>query len=226
MADEANGVLDLGFSYVDPGSKYSQVTPLLVENKSDQDVFITCQSNLSHQVLIFMDEAGERGLVEMMPLKCGSMTTVWVAVQPNLLTGYLGNSADECRELVGGIKFSVYEKDDSGYQQQDQEQDMLLMLTQTVKFISIIGQSHLEVSDKVINLGYTDLLQSRVSSLWTMRWNAPVAILSWIVVVVPCMAGVALKSVEIQTWAIWTAMIKRGAREVWPAFMPMTVQAV
>ncbi|KAL7322889.1 hypothetical protein PS15p_210861 [Mucor circinelloides] len=169
LADEANGVLDLGFSYVDPGSKYSQVTPLLVENKSDQDVFITCQSNLSHQVLIFMDEAGERGLVEMMPLKCGSMTTVWVAVQPNLLTGYLGNSADECRELVGGIKFSVYEKDDSGYQQQDQEQDMLLMLTQTVKFISIIGQSHLEVSDKVINLGYTDLLQKEFYGAFTIK---------------------------------------------------------
>lgn len=163
LADEANGVLDLGFSYVDPGSKYSQVTPLLVENKSGQDVFITCQSNLSHQVLIFMDEAGERGLVEMMPLKCGSMTTVWVAVQPNLLTGYLGNSADECRELVGGIKFSVYEKD------QQQEQDMLLMLTQTVKFISIIGQSHLEVSDKVINLGYTNLLQKEFYGAFTIK---------------------------------------------------------
>ncbi|KAG2214861.1 hypothetical protein INT46_000159 [Mucor plumbeus] len=167
LADEANGVLDLGFSYVDPGSKYSQVTPLLVENKSGQDVFITCQSNLSHQVLIFMDEAGERGLVDMMPLKCGSMTTVWVAVQPNLLTGYLGNSADECRELVGGIKFSVYEKDDSDYQQEGE--DMLLMLTQTVKFISIIGQSHLEVSDKVINLGYTDLLQKEFYGAFTIK---------------------------------------------------------
>ncbi|KAK4517675.1 uncharacterized protein ATC70_001016 [Mucor velutinosus] len=171
LADEANGVLDLGFSYVDPGSKYSQVTPLLVENKSGQDVFITCQSNLSHQVLIFMDEAGERGLVEMMPLKCGSMTTVWVAVQPNLLTGYLGNSADECRELVGGIKFSVYEKDQQQQQQQDQDQDqnMLLMLTQTVKFISIIGQSHLEVSDKVINMGYTDLLQKEFYGAFTIK---------------------------------------------------------
>lgn len=167
LADEANGVLDLGFSYVDPGSKYSQVTPLLVENKSGQDVFITCQSNLSHQVLIFMDEAGERGLVDMMPLKCGSMTTVWVAVQPNLLTGYLGNSADECRELVGGIKFSIYEKDDSNYQQEGE--DMLLMLTQTVKFISIIGQSHLEVSDKVINLGYTDLLQKEFYGAFTIK---------------------------------------------------------
>lgn len=163
LADEDNGVLDLGFSYVDPGTKYSQVTPLLVENMSSQDVFITCQSNLSHQVLIFMDEAGERGVVETMPLKRGGMTTVWVAVQPNLLTGYLGNSGDECRELVGGIKFSVYEKHDS------QQEEMLLMLTQTVKFTSIIGQSHLEVSDSVINLGYTDLLQKEFYGAFTIK---------------------------------------------------------
>lgn len=167
LDDEDNGVLDLGFSYVDPGTKYSQVTPLLVENTSGQDVFITCQSNLSHQVLIFMDEAGERGLVETMPLKRGGMTTVWVAVQPNLLTGYLGNSADECRELVGGIKFSVYEKDESKYQEEGEE--MLLMLTQTVKFTSIIGQSHLEVSDRVINLGYTDLLQKEFYGAFTIK---------------------------------------------------------
>ncbi|CAO3646465.1 unnamed protein product [Mucor hiemalis] len=167
LDDESNGVLDLGFSYVDPGTKYSQVTPLLVQNTSAQDVFITCQSNLSHQVLIFMDEAGERGLVEMMPLKSGGMTTVWVAVQPNLLTGYLGNSEDECRELVGGIKFSIFEKDETEVQKEDEE--MMLMLTQTVKFISIIGQSHLEVSDRVINLGYTDLLQKEFYGGFTIK---------------------------------------------------------
>ncbi|KAI8978048.1 hypothetical protein BDB01DRAFT_800596 [Pilobolus umbonatus] len=167
LADEANGVLDLGFSYVDPGSKYSQVTPLLVENTSDKDLFITCQSNLSHQVLIFMDESGERGLVEMMPLKGGGMTTVWVAVQPNLLRGYLGNSADECRELVGGIKFSIFEKDGSDYK--DSEEDKILMLHQTVKFTSIIGQSHLEVSDKIINLGYTDLLHKEFYGAFTIK---------------------------------------------------------
>ncbi|KAG2233126.1 hypothetical protein INT48_005870 [Thamnidium elegans] len=166
LADEDNGILDLGFSYVDPGTKYSQVTPLLVENTSGQDVFITCQSNLSHQVLIFMDEAGERGLVEMMPLKRGGMTTVWVAVQPNLLTGYLGNSEDECRKLVGGIKFSVYQKDTL---EKKEEEEMLLMLTQTVKFTSIIGQSHLEVSDRVINLGYTDLLQKEFYGAFTIK---------------------------------------------------------
>ncbi|KAI9246915.1 hypothetical protein BDA99DRAFT_565333 [Phascolomyces articulosus] len=187
LSEGNQGELDLGFSYVDPGTKYSQVTPLLVENVSGQDLFITCQSNLSHQVLIFVDEAGERGLVDMMPFKRGSMTTVWVAVQPNLLTGYLGSSsADECRELVGGIKFSIYTQDDQTsaavitevqedgvtpvITTEDENNDRLvLMLTQTVKFISIIGQSHLEVSHRKINLGYTDKLGAEFYGSFTIK---------------------------------------------------------
>ncbi|RCI04053.1 hypothetical protein CU098_001629, partial [Rhizopus stolonifer] len=99
----------------------------------------------------------------------GCMATVWVAVQPNLLTGYLGSSADKCRELVGGIKFSIYEKPEEPKDQKNDEEGMLLMLTQTVKFTSIIGQSHLEVSDRVINLGYTDLLQKEFYGAFTIK---------------------------------------------------------
>ncbi|KAI8335710.1 hypothetical protein BC941DRAFT_429143 [Chlamydoabsidia padenii] len=177
LSEDTNGELDLGFSYVDPGNKYSQVTPLLVKNITDEDVYITCQSNLSHQVLIFMDETGKRGLVDMMPFKRGNLLTVWVAVQPNLLTGYLGNSEDECRELVGGIKFSIYTKDDGGRDTGDvltEEEKKLdaatnLMWTQTVKFTSIIGQSHLQVSHQVINLGYTDLLHEEFYGAFTIQ---------------------------------------------------------
>lgn len=179
LSEDTNGELDLGFSYVDPGNKYSQVTPLLVQNITDEDVYITCQSNLSHQVLIFMDETGKRGLVDMMPFKRGNLLTVWVAVQPNLLTGYLGNSEDECRELVGGIKFSIYTKDDGGRDAGDaltttdgdnkSDPVMNLMWTQTVKFTSIIGQSHLKVSHQVINLGYTDLLHEEFYGAFTIE---------------------------------------------------------
>ncbi|CAO3600478.1 unnamed protein product [Absidia cylindrospora] len=179
LSEDTNGELDLGFSYVDPGNKYSQVTPLLVKNITNEDIYLTCQSNLSHQVLIFMDEFGKRGLVEMMPFKHGDMSTVWVAVQPNLLTGYLGNSEDECRELVGGIKFSIYTKDDDAGKDSERIDDagaengqdsvMNLMWTQTVKFTSIIGQSHLQVSHQVINLGYTDLLHEEFYGAFTIQ---------------------------------------------------------
>ncbi|KAL0084669.1 hypothetical protein F4703DRAFT_1855426 [Phycomyces blakesleeanus] len=168
LLEDTQDVLDLGYSYVDPGSKYSQVTPLLVKNISDQDLYITCQSNLSHQVLIFMDETGERGLVEQMPFKRDSMTTIWVAVQPNLLTGYLGSTANECRELVGGIKFSIFTQDNNAPEEND-ESELLLMLNQTVKFTSIIGQSHLEISDRIINLGYSDLLNEEFYGAFTIK---------------------------------------------------------
>ncbi|KAL1925437.1 uncharacterized protein VTP21DRAFT_320 [Calcarisporiella thermophila] len=130
-----NGELDLGLCYVDPGRKYSQVTPLLVENVSDEDIYITCQSNLSQQVCIFLDETGKRGQVVDTLLKRKSVMTVWVALRPNLLGAYLtgtstsssnststssglaastptfndkgASSSSECRKLVGGIKFSV-----------------------------------------------------------------------------------------------------------------------
>ncbi|CAO3616900.1 unnamed protein product [Cunninghamella echinulata] len=163
LSEDSHSELDLGFSYVDPGNKFSQVTPLLIKNITDEDIFISCQSNLSHQVLIFMDEFGERGLVDMMPFKSGNLMTVWVAVQPNLLTGYLGNTVDDCRTLVGGIKFSIFNKNE------DEENNINLLWTQTVKFTTVIGESHLQVSHKIINLGYTDLLNEEFYGAFTIQ---------------------------------------------------------
>ncbi|KAI8577331.1 hypothetical protein K450DRAFT_252656 [Umbelopsis ramanniana AG] len=166
-----DGELDLGYSYVDPGCKYSQVTPLLVENITDDDLYISCQSNLSQQVVIFQDENIERGQVERMFFKRKSMTTVWVAVQPNLLSGYLNTSGDECRELVGGIKFGIYMKSDGFEPIRDEadEGEYCLALQQTVKFTSLIGQSNLEVSDKIINMGYTDILGGEFYGHFTIK---------------------------------------------------------
>ncbi|KAF9585974.1 hypothetical protein BGW38_010705 [Lunasporangiospora selenospora] len=125
--------LDLGHCYVDTGRKYSQVTPLLIENVTDDDVYIACASNLSQQVGIFQDEQAEKGQVSRTLLKKRSMITVWVAVQPNLLGDVLrgntnrrpagavsnthgsgNNDRDsECRTLVGGIKFSISVQEES-----------------------------------------------------------------------------------------------------------------
>ncbi|OZJ05554.1 hypothetical protein BZG36_01690 [Bifiguratus adelaidae] len=186
LGDDANDQLDLGFCYVDSGSKYSQVTPLLVQNVTDDDIYISCQSNLTHQVCVFLDEAGERGQVVNTLLRRRAVMTVWVALQPSLLGGLLyknssnssiqnkdkgrgvastGNDKDqeledECRTLVGGLKFSVYTSSKSSEAAVDAPQDdMDLMLSQTVKFTSLIGQSHLAVSHSIIHLGYTTHLE-------------------------------------------------------------------
>ncbi|ORX81620.1 hypothetical protein K493DRAFT_389168, partial [Basidiobolus meristosporus CBS 931.73] len=169
-------ILDLGYCYVDPGRKYSQITPLLVENISDEDIYITCQSNLAQQVHIFLDEKGERGGVNDLLLTKHSKRTVWVALQPNLLSKKSsGNDSDDCRTLIGGLKFSVkipvhfptdlLELTDA----KDKESSKLLLATQTVRFTSLIGQSSLAISHKVINLGSTKTLGEVFYGSFTLK---------------------------------------------------------
>ncbi|KAG0381083.1 hypothetical protein BGX24_012217 [Mortierella sp. AD032] len=178
--------LDLGHCYVDTGRKYSQVTPLLVENITDDDVYIACASNLAQQVGIYLDEQAEKGQVTKTLLKKRSMVTVWVAVQPNLLGGIAGGNSSrraatsssglssttqdrdsECRTLVGGIKFSVSVPD--GPAVVDTEEILTQVLSQTVKFTSIIGRSILSVSDTLLNLGWTPEVGRPVYGSFTLQ---------------------------------------------------------
>ncbi|KAG0065796.1 hypothetical protein BGZ89_007929 [Linnemannia elongata] len=178
--------LDLGHCYVDTGRKYSQVTPLLVENITDDDVYIACASNLSQQVGIYLDEQAEKGQVTRTLLKKRSMVTVWVAVQPNLLGGIAGGNSSrraatsssglgstsqerdsECRTLVGGIKFSVSIPDAPAVE--DTEETLTQVLSQTVKFTSVIGRSILSVSDTLLNLGWTPEVGRPVYGSFTLQ---------------------------------------------------------
>ncbi|KAF9912253.1 hypothetical protein EC991_000144 [Linnemannia zychae] len=178
--------LDLGHCYVDTGRKYSQVTPLLVENITDDDVYIACASNLAQQVGIYLDEQAEKGQVTKTLLKKRSMVTVWVAVQPNLLGGIAGGNSSrraattssglsstsqdrdsECRTLVGGIKFSVSIPDDNVAA--DAEETLTQVLSQTVKFTSVIGRSILSVSDTLLNLGWTPEVGRPVYGSFTLQ---------------------------------------------------------
>ncbi|CAG8457039.1 15393_t:CDS:2, partial [Dentiscutata heterogama] len=199
--------LNLGCCYVDPGRKYSQVTPLIVENITDEDIFISCQSNLSFQVSVFLDENCERGQVVETLLKKKTVMTVWVALQPNLLSGVpaasrknsgnTGNSGNtsiatsivdrnaiangECRVLIGGIKFSIQIKEadelqtmnsDSGIVDMKHKElghELFPVITQTVKFTSLIGRSVLSVSDSLVNLGSTTVVGETFYGSFTVR---------------------------------------------------------
>ncbi|KAG9297531.1 hypothetical protein G9A89_001471 [Geosiphon pyriformis] len=207
LGHDGQSDLDLGYCYVDPGRKYSQVTPLLVENITDQDLYITCQSNLSLQVIIFLDEYGERGQVVETLLNKKKKMTVWVALQPNLLGGILGsgrrgainqdinnspslsggivnaetnsNLNAECRILIGGIKFSIQVKEKcpllltkllkTSRQGTFSEEELVTASTQTVKFTSLIGQSVLSISDKIITLGSTSRLEGAFYGSFTLK---------------------------------------------------------
>ncbi|KAF9189592.1 hypothetical protein BGZ50_000692 [Haplosporangium sp. Z 11] len=186
--------LDLGHCYVDAGRKYSQITPLLVENITDDDVYIACASNLSQQVAIFLDEQAEKGQVTRTLLKKRSMLTVWVAVQPNLLGGTAGGNTSrrvatssgamsstskdrdsECRTLVGGIKFAISLPEEMSTTTvtettPEETTDVLTqVLSQTVKFTSIIGRSILSVSDTLLNLGWTPDVGKPVYGSFTLQ---------------------------------------------------------
>ncbi|CAG8474285.1 10773_t:CDS:2 [Acaulospora colombiana] len=189
LGDDGQSELDLGYCYVDPGRKYSQVTPLLVKNITEDDVYITCQSNLSLQVSVFLDESGEKGQVVGTLLKKKTMMTVWVALQPNLLTRNIGlnggtsnsagNSAtdrnvianDECRVLIGGIKFSVQVKEPQRppIPETNSAEELITVTTQTVKFTSLIGRSVFSVSEKLINLGTTSNIGDTFYGSFTIR---------------------------------------------------------
>ncbi|KAI1312273.1 hypothetical protein EDD11_002992 [Mortierella claussenii] len=189
---DESAILDLGHCYVDTGRKYSQVTPLLVENITDDDVYIACASNLSQQVGIFLDEQAQKGQVTRTLLKKRSMITVWVAVQPNLLGGIAGGNAgrrtatassshsstgkdrdSECRTLVGGIKFTISLLEAApatGEAILEDGEDILTQVsTQTVKFTSIIGRSILAVSDTLLNLGWTPDVGKPVYGSFTLQ---------------------------------------------------------
>ncbi|ORZ29119.1 hypothetical protein BCR41DRAFT_382971 [Lobosporangium transversale] len=184
-----SATLDLGHCYVDTGRKYSQVTPLLVENITDDDIYIACASNLSQQVGIYLDEQAEKGQVTKTLLKKRSMITVWVAVQPNLLGGIAGGSTarrtttvsgavnkdrdSECRTLVGGIKFTISLPEEilvsAASNSKEMEETLTQVFTQTVKFTSIIGRSILSVSDTLLNLGWTPEVGKPVYGSFTLQ---------------------------------------------------------
>lgn len=75
--------LSLGFCYVDPGKRFAKITPFIVENIYQEDVFITAISNLALQCLVFADASLETPLADIL-LSAGASMTVYIALQPYL----------------------------------------------------------------------------------------------------------------------------------------------
>ncbi|KAI9206366.1 uncharacterized protein BJ171DRAFT_29085 [Polychytrium aggregatum] len=161
LASAQSGELDLGYCYVDPANKYARLKTLPIENISEDDIYVTVASNLAFQCLIFTDSSLDTPVNELLLRKnCG--TCVFIALQPNIgkrdkaagqVTSVPSGTpssvnstalASECRRLIGGIRFSVSIKEN---------QDLVNVMVQTVKFSAIIGQSILSVSESVIDLG-------------------------------------------------------------------------
>ena len=151
--------LDLGICYVDAGKRFAKVAPLEVTNISETDLHISISSNLAQQCFIFQEASLENFVNEVL-LQRGTSMVVFIALQP-----YLGSSGTnvkrvnslsggdygttEVRNLIGGIKFSVYVLEKESLPRDD----MFLLMTQMVRFNASIGQSVLGVSQGLIDFG-------------------------------------------------------------------------
>ncbi|RKP27703.1 hypothetical protein SYNPS1DRAFT_26661 [Syncephalis pseudoplumigaleata] len=152
--DRATETLDLGFCYVG-GNKYAQIVPLMVASQTDEELQLSCQSNLS-QVLVFLDSHATRPATEVV-LKPRGLTTLWIAVQPNLSSVAAGSRSEprdrdgDVRRLIGGLRFTLTTP-------VPDRVDVLSLGSQILRFTTAIGRSMLRLSQRAIHLGWTPAL--------------------------------------------------------------------
>ncbi|KAI9092651.1 hypothetical protein DFS34DRAFT_583878, partial [Phlyctochytrium arcticum] len=143
-----SGELDLGVCYLDANKKYARIVPYQVQNVSSEDLYLAAVSNLTQQCYIFADQASETPVVDLL-LKCGQQVTVYIALQPYLGGASGGSGEEECRTLVGGIKFSVSNREEV----ENGKESLYHLTSYTTRFSALIGQSLLGVSSSVVDLG-------------------------------------------------------------------------
>ncbi|KAJ3043675.1 hypothetical protein HDV00_004448 [Rhizophlyctis rosea] len=200
--------LDLGYCYVEQGRKYAKVVPVTVENVSEGDLHVSATSNLAQQCFIFCDEGLEVSATDLV-IGRGGRTRVFIALQPYLTGasgaggsgtvgrrgaggagGGAGGTAIESRTLIGGIKFLVQTKEEEGLvgdvkvgEGKEGEavppSSLFALITQTVKFTAVIGQSLMSVSDSVIDLGCTSVVNGKFSARFAVRNLTPRLPLEW-----------------------------------------------
>ncbi|RKP06365.1 hypothetical protein THASP1DRAFT_31817 [Thamnocephalis sphaerospora] len=158
-------VLDLGFCYLGSGSKYAQIVPLMVKNTADDDLLVTCQSNLSHQVLVFTDSNCSKLAVDV-HVKRHGIVTLWIALQPSMTAAAGRTDARdrdrELRKLIGGIRFSIAVYVPEPYRHilsaVEAARPVVPAGSQILKFTASVGRSTLMLSTTTVNLGWTSVL--------------------------------------------------------------------
>ncbi|KAJ3179725.1 hypothetical protein HDU85_004724 [Gaertneriomyces sp. JEL0708] len=176
--------LDFGYCYVDASKKYATLVPYVVENTSQELLYVSAQSNLTHQCFIFTDPGAETPVSDV-ELGIGGRLTMYIALQPyfggsssrkasnesrkvesvNTAGGSPANtvasSNNDYRTLVGGIKFIAQKKVPASSTAPTAEEStsgtevLRVLTTYTLKFTAIIGMSMMQVSETFIDLGST-----------------------------------------------------------------------
>ncbi|KAJ3364071.1 hypothetical protein HDU91_002756, partial [Kappamyces sp. JEL0680] len=178
--------LDLQYCYLEPLKKYAKVVSLPLENITNQNIYFTATSNLSQQCLIFKDPLLETTLaVEGSWLGPNEKTVVYIAIQPGTSQtsnrkhdrGLNSSEIDrailsETRSLIGGIRFTVFVKDDATplFPQSTKvvttNDGLLNAYTHSMKFRATFGQSVLETSLSSIDFGSSYERQTWTGGFW------------------------------------------------------------
>ncbi|KAG0580510.1 hypothetical protein KC19_4G178800 [Ceratodon purpureus] len=139
-------VLDMGYCFIN-ASEGAKVVPLRLENLFAKPLSLAFRSNLTKQVYISLNPTGDSRTDEMQ-LQGAQSETVYLCLRPGGdVSAYKSGC---CREVIGGMRISVKSKDtpsNSTDSQEDFQDEMM------VKFRAMVGQSLLQVSTSLVDLG-------------------------------------------------------------------------
>ncbi|KAJ3325372.1 hypothetical protein HDV06_004231 [Boothiomyces sp. JEL0866] len=177
---QGNYELDFGYCYIDNQKRFAKVVPIELENITNHSIVLSAVSNLSQQCYIFTDSLLENSLSSNpISLNAKERILVYVALQPglvntgsaallrklerpfNILTDTKLASQIDCRNLIGGIRFMIFVKDNMKEMENyptsakvvANPDNLINVFTHTLKFSAAIGQSYFAISDKAISFG-------------------------------------------------------------------------
>lgn len=131
--------LELGVGVVDESKEFALVKTLIVQSVVDAPVFLTVQSNLVRQVLVFAN-AGHTKPAKDLVLDARQNLRVYVAIAPRLRENDIVDGIT--RTLVGGLRLMTAFMRADGMQ-----------VETTARFTAEFGSSRLAVSRTVLDLG-------------------------------------------------------------------------
>ncbi|KAJ3113489.1 hypothetical protein HDU96_003356 [Phlyctochytrium bullatum] len=148
--------LDFGPCYINAAKRFTNVEPIEVENISEDPVYLTANSNLEKQCLLFADRNLEIPATDLY-LKPGETLLLFVALQPyygNRESGQTSRTTPptgDIRPLVGGLRFQAFTSSPDALK--EQTSSPFLLCTQVLKFTATIGMSQFSLSHRKFDFG-------------------------------------------------------------------------
>lgn len=153
-------ILDMGYCFIN-ASEGAKVVPLRLENLFAKPLSLAFRSNLTKQVYISLSPTGDSRTDEMQ-LQGTRSETVYLCLRPGGDASAYKNG--RCREVIGGMRISVKSMDtDMSPSHSQAVQDEIM-----VKFRAVVGQSLLQVSTSLVDLGRLEEVGGFISGFFVV----------------------------------------------------------